>query len=77
MDELSKLAYEGNLEVLKLKIRENNELATKLDEVIRKFSRFHMELCFQLLVRTFETYFLVRPSRISFRWCFVFYPPVL
>ena len=42
MDELSKLAYEGNLEVLKLKIRENNELATKLDEVIRKFSLFQI-----------------------------------
>ena len=33
MDEISKLAYEGNLEMLKLKIKENNALATKTDEV--------------------------------------------
>ena len=34
MDEISKLSYEGNLEILKLKIKENNALASKTDEVI-------------------------------------------
>ena len=33
MDEISKLSYEGNLEILKLRIRENNALASKTDEV--------------------------------------------
>jgi len=37
MDEISKLTYEGNLELLKLKLRDNNSLATKPDEVTYSF----------------------------------------
>ena len=37
MDEISKLTYEGNLELLKLKLRDDNSLATKPDEVTYSF----------------------------------------
>lgn len=33
-DDVCKLAYDGHLEILKQKIRNNNELATKFDEVM-------------------------------------------
>lgn len=33
MDEISKLAYDGSTELLKMKIRKDNSLAVKLDDV--------------------------------------------
>lgn len=33
MDEISKLSYEGSIELLRLKLRDDNSLATKPDEV--------------------------------------------